>query len=690
MIACPLAVLAAVVVYVIQPDSYRASALLRLSARETSLVFSGTEVSDFDIFQGTQKELVTTRLVMIAALRNMTDSSVLQMERPVDWMLDNVDVSTPDQTEVMTVSTVAAKEANPVEIVNATVDAYMVEVVNRERDTRQRKLVGIEKVFDDKQTEIRLKRNELKQLAEQLGSGDSETLSVRQQLLVQELGYVRRQRIELQSERTAIEAETESIKAVLQAVNSKVEGQPILPSDVDIDAAIASDAIYRELIRDKVTTFRIQAGVDASLKQDSPSPYPKVQSQIDAAMEQRRTQIREELEAFAPLRQKSRDQQQRFEAERRLQQLSAEAEVFQKLDQRLESDESRLMGEFKQVGNQSIDVEMMRSEISQLDAVLASIGQQREELKVELQSRPRVEVLRKADEIEPANFVKRIGFAGAAGSLAFAGPFALIVILDLLRRKVNSSDDLVNRVGIDVLGTIPQIPRSMIRSLHDPKSSRSRHWQMKLGESVKRLSSRLLTESAIADSRSGGKVILVTSAVRSEGKTTLATQLAMSLANRSRSVILCDFDLRRPQLNKLLGVSQKPGVAEVLRGDIDLIDAMKQTFATGLSVVPAGECCPLAINALAEEGAEALIQQLRLQADLIIIDGCPVLTSADISFLSPHADQIIFAVRRDVSRTPNLLKAANLIPAHDHQIAGAVVIEKCSDSLDSQLVGVRQ
>ncbi|QDV42309.1 Tyrosine-protein kinase YwqD [Stieleria neptunia] len=684
IVGAPLAIVVAVAVFMSQVPTYRASSLLRLSSQENSLVFGESEGTEFEIFQGTQKELVRTRLVMTAALRNMQDSSVLRMERPIDWMARNVRVDTPANTEIMTISTVASKDANPVEIVNATVDAYLVEVVNRERDTRQRRLAGIEAVFNEKQAESRRKRNELKRLADQLGTGDEKTLSMRQQLLVQELSFVRTQQIELQANRWTIDAELRSLEVASKGNDIDLEQENIMPTEAEIDAAIARDSIYNSLVRDKVTTFRLQADADSAFKSEVGSPFERVQSQIATEMKERRGQIEQELLAFAPLRYKARETIRKQQIADRINQINAEIRVLDQLKETLAADEARLMSEFKSVGNQSIDVEMMRGEIEQVDAVLQSIAKQREELKVELQSRPRVEVLRKAEEMDPADVTKRAVLAGASGVMSLFVPLTVLLLVDLLGGKVNSSTSLSSKTGLDVLGTVPIIPNGVLRRINDTKDKRSRIWQLRLNESVKRISSRL-SHPTLPESTDGTQIYMVTSAVRGEGKTTLASQLATHLAHRTRRVILCDFDLRRPGLHRIYQADSSVGICEVLRGDLALADAIRETKTEGLSVLTSGDCCPSAIKALVEDKAEPLLKELRSLADVIVIDTSPVLSSADIGYLCPHVDQIIFAVRRDFSRTANMKKALQVLPALSHQVSGAVVTEKCSNPVDDAI-----
>lgn len=684
LVGMPLALLASIVVFASQSPKYKASALLRLSSQETSLVFEDAEGTDFQIFQGTQKALVRTRLVMTAALRNMSDSDVLQLEKPVEWMLDNVKVDTPANTEIMTIGVTATKDADPVEVVNATVDAYVVEVVNRVRDTRQRRLAGIEDVFSKKQAESRKRRNELRRITEELGTGDEQTLALAQQMKIQELSFVRTKLIELQSTRSTRIAELKSLEALREIQDGEIDEEDIVPTEADIDTAIARDTIYNSLVTDKVNLSRAALEAQLAFKDSANIPLKSLNRQTDLQMDQRVDQIKEVLLAVAPLKHRARVKLREQELNQRAAQIRAELDVLEELRGLLSDDETRLTEEFKQVGNQSIEVETMRRDIAQLDAVLASIAQQREELKVELQSRPRVEVLRKAEEMQSSDFIGRAGLAGFSGIAAFCFPGFLLLLFDLLGRKVNSSSGLADGTGLEILGTLPAIPNAVLKRLGDDKNRRAREWHLRLSESVKRIASRL-SPPLDPDGDSTAQVYLVTSAARGEGKTTVANQLATSLAQSTRKVILCDFDLRRPKLHRVHGLSAGPGVCDVLRSEVNLADALQETTTERLLVLPAGNCCKQAIRALVEEKAEPLIKELRGMADVVIIDACSVLSSADLDYLCPHVDEIIFAARRDFSRTPDVVKALRLIPATEEQIAGAVVIEKDNKRVDAVL-----
>ena len=685
-IVVPLSVTLAVATYLLQKPTYSSSALLTVSSTANKLIFEGWDAqTDFEIFQNTQQQLIRSRFVMTAALRNenLADSAVIrEQEDPVEWLLSNVKVATSKNSEIMTISAVTDSTVETINIVNGVVEAYLSAIVDKEFEGRKERLTEIANVFSSKKSELRGKRNELKLLTEQLGSGDPEALSTIQQLQVQEIGVLRNQLISLQSKIWTAEAAMEVAKAVSAGDESDGDDsdgdaeadEVIEPSEDEINAALAEDPVHSALLRDKLAALRMDAETKSVFKSEQKSVYGNMQKLVDEQLKQRREQIRQEVLETAPLRESQLRRMARFEAQQTLNQLTAEVAAFKRIEPRLEQEISSLQVDFVKVGNQSIDVEMMRSEIDQLDSVLGSIATEREELKVELNSRPRVQLLMKAEEALVANTTKRLGLAGFAGMAGFGVPLVLIVLLDLLGRRVNSARSLAERTGLEIIGTVPVIPARVIRRIPGKPNRKTSFWQTRLSESVRRVASRLMTQANGHDGI-GGRAILVTSAERKEGKTTLATQLALGLANTGRSVLLVDLDLRSPAIHQAFGVEHSPGVCDVLRGDVELKAAVKSTSTSNLCVLPVGQRCGTSRLALAKERTVPLFRELRAMADFLIVDGAPVLTSSDIGFVCQHIDEVILAVRRDVSRTTDVNAAIEVIRANDKPITGAVVVE---------------
>jgi capsular exopolysaccharide synthesis family protein len=172
---------------------------------------------------------------------------------------------------------------------------------------------------------------------------------------------------------------------------------------------------------------------------------------------------------------------------------------------------------------------------------------------------------------------------------------------------------------------------------------------------------------------------MVTSAVGGEGKTSLASQLAASLARGWKKTLLIDGDLRNPAAHRLFNVPLDPGFSEVLRGDAEINQAIKATSVSRLWLLPAGHWDAHAVQALAQEQVRTTFYALKQGYDFIIVDSSPVLPVADTLLLGQHADGVLFSVMRDVSRLPALHAAQQRLQNLGVRTLGAVVIGEHSD-----------
>src|SRR5262249_49023191 len=113
---------------------------------------------------------------------------------------------------------------------------------------------------------------------------------------------------------------------------------------------------------------------------------------------------------------------------------------------------------------------------------------------------------------------------------------------------------------------------------------------------------------------------------------------------------------------------------ELLRGEIDLPEVLRPTALSRLWLMPAGQCDPHAVQALAQDGVHTVFNHLKEQFDFIIVDSSPVLPVADALLLGQYVDGVLVSVRRDVSRVPALHAARQRLEALSIPTLGAVVI----------------
>ena len=172
-------------------------------------------------------------------------------------------------------------------------------------------------------------------------------------------------------------------------------------------------------------------------------------------------------------------------------------------------------------------------------------------------------------------------------------------------------------------------------------------------------------------------VVMVASAIKGEGKTSVACHLATSLARAGRKTILVDGDLRSPACHRVFDVPIGPGLCDMLRGEISFEDAVPLRGRTeGQPVGPAEagrSRSPLAVQALARDGLQSLLGELKRRYDFVVVDSAPVLLVADSLLVGQSVDAVIFSVMREVSRLPMVYTAYERLAALGVRMLGAVV-----------------
>jgi capsular exopolysaccharide synthesis family protein len=169
------------------------------------------------------------------------------------------------------------------------------------------------------------------------------------------------------------------------------------------------------------------------------------------------------------------------------------------------------------------------------------------------------------------------------------------------------------------------------------------------------------------------RTVMVTSAVGGEGKTSLIVQLAASFARAGRRTLLIDADLRKPSLHRLLNVPTAPGLSELLCASAGLRDALQRTPADGLFVIPAGQANEQARQALALGRLNPILDAVKGQFDIVLIDSAPVLPVNDSLLIGQEVDGVVFAVMRHVSQLPKVYAAYQRLTSLDIRVLGAVV-----------------
>jgi polysaccharide biosynthesis transport protein len=251
----------------------------------------------------------------------------------------------------------------------------------------------------------------------------------------------------------------------------------------------------------------------------------------------------------------------------------------------------------------------------------------------------RLSVLQPATAAAPE---KRYWIARAAAAIVFGVLLGLGIVFEwyLLDDRFVSFRDIKDQFGETLLGLVPQIKVSRRKPQHALLADGdSRHGYL---ESYRHLRSALLL-SSFGETRP--QTLLITSTGASEGKTTIAANLARLLARSGLRVVLVDADARGGGMRRMLGDKNQPGVLDYLRGQADAKAVVHPTDIEGMSYVPAGTHNEQSEGMFLGTKLADLILELRRDRDFIVVDSPPILASDDAAMLVPHADAIVLVTR---------------------------------------------
>jgi len=256
--------------------------------------------------------------------------------------------------------------------------------------------------------------------------------------------------------------------------------------------------------------------------------------------------------------------------------------------------------------------------------------------------------------------------------LSVALTVSLIVALvavhlaELAEKGFRTGEDLREGLGLVPLAILPRLPR---RGEHGPEAHVVERPTGRFAEGIRAVLPSLLGSSTGRP----GRVVLVTSCLPGEGKTTLAMCLGRLAASEGLRTLLIDADLRRPRIGEFLGTTPRPGLVELLRGESTLEHVLAVDAATGLVVLPGSPRLARPTRLLGPDGLGRLLAACRKRFDLVLVDSAPLRAVADARLIAPLVDRALLVVRWGT--TPRELVAAALAdaPELEGKLAGAIL-----------------
>ena len=222
-----------------------------------------------------------------------------------------------------------------------------------------------------------------------------------------------------------------------------------------------------------------------------------------------------------------------------------------------------------------------------------------------------------------------------AAAIGFSLAAAAAYILDYLDNTVKSAEEVEQLTHASIIGYIAELDGDNVGRLY--VSENPRHPVVEAYRSLR-------TNLEFAGVDQPIKTLLISSADSEDGKTSVAANLAVIMAQAENKVILIDGDLRKPNVHNFFGMSNDYGLSDVFRGRLSIEDATKEWNGGKVSVITAGAPPPNPSELLGSKKMIQILEYLESQADVVIIDGPPFLV-ADAAVLSAKVDGVLLVIR---------------------------------------------
>lgn len=254
--------------------------------------------------------------------------------------------------------------------------------------------------------------------------------------------------------------------------------------------------------------------------------------------------------------------------------------------------------------------------------------------------------------------------------LGLAVSVGLVLLLEKLDNAFRSPEQLENVLGLVTLGSIPLV-KGFRKNRADVLQYVSDKPTSGLAEACRSMRVSLMLSNVDAPP----KVVLVTSSLPSEGKSTTSVLLAQAVASQGKKSIIVDCDLRRPSLHHTLRLDNTVSILDVLTGRNDLMEAIHMDHPSGVHALPARETAAQAIDLLSSNAFVRMVDQLKETYDTVVLDAAPTLAVSDALVISQISDALIYVIKWDDTPREVVKSGLDRLKENGVRVTGAVLAQ---------------
>ncbi|MCH7591710.1 MAG: polysaccharide biosynthesis tyrosine autokinase [Planctomycetes bacterium] len=601
-------------IWLVLVPKYEVNALVHIAPFVRPILFSDaqTDISrQYRAYVATESQTIVSPTVILTNL-NMPEvrslALVVSATTPEVDFAARLSVRHVQNTHTLRVSMVGQHPEDMAVFVNSLVDVYLSQRESKNRTWDEKILNSLRVAQTRLEAQLETKGVELRQLADVTGAG---TAGVSEAAIHAWLFEVQRELTEMRQNVALAEATLEALDA------SDGTGAPLELISDGLTALYERDTGWRD------TWQRIVSLESAALDDERfgrGPENPEVFGRLDR-IEKRR----------AALKERESEIRSRYESSVR-RQLEKEIGEEEFREQVLLSTIAELEQKQSQVARQAFGIENLRHERERLEKGLAQVRQKIWNVEVEQMRMARVTMDSPAVAPEAPNIDKRLKYTAVACLLSLLLGAGTALLRDRLDTRVRDPKEIARQLGIPLLGILPYIRNANTTGpLRDDR----------VLEPMRSIATTLLASSRTGQTCSR----LITGPNPGSGKSSLALNLARSLASTGRRVLLVDADNRRQGITKTCAVTDRPGLMELLEGTRRPDEAVYTLDSGNLNILPAGQGDERFGEILSRRNTQSTLSTLFEAYDEVIVDSSPVLAGSDAILLATLVDEVILVLR---------------------------------------------
>jgi len=602
------------------------------------------------------------------------DGTYMDFRAQTEWVMDNLEVSPKKDTDIIEIKFQAESPFEAARIANVIMETYSS--INRDFNRSEFRQLRqfLEKQLEEKGEELRRSEEALKEYREKekLVSLDEATKELITRL-AESQAQLEAAMVELDAcleQKRTLESQLEERKKNLSAEIS-VSATPLLTE-------LQSE--YARLVSEKVTyeTLLAQDRID-------PAEYQLQLQSINNRLKALQKRLKEEAQKLAstsmiqdPLMVAQDLTVKIFDVETQIKGLQAKIKALQEVVDNYEYELSR-------IPTQALELARLTRQMEVDQNTYMLMIQKLEETRIsEVGQKENVRILDYAIMPQyPIKPKKKLNLLlGALIGLGLG--IGLTFLLEYFDDSIKNPEEL-ERMGFSILATIPEIsPEEVVKKVHgkdgdtneflegaqiairllthfDPKSPISEAYRT------------LRTNIQFKNKNEKNMTLLVTSSAPKEGKSTTIANLAITMAQLGSKTVLIDTDLRRPVIHSIFNAKKEMGVTNYLLGKAGIEDIVKPTFIDNLSIITSGPLPPNPSELLGSQLLPDLLQNLKKEYDVILLDSPPVIAVTDAAILSRYVEGVLLVIKAHKTHREAIKRAKTLLDNAEANIFGCLL-----------------